>query len=439
MFITTLDRGIGVNLFERPFWKNNVRWRMQTAPFYSKKILSFGDGSSPMRGLWRMTADMVRLIAHSTKTSEFDAYLGELEREIPKTQSGVEDLWYFRKVSPLQYLCGDTTQGAMKDSLTTARIKNPANTLALFPEGGWAAIRTAPHDPEHDIAFIFRSSPYGNDSHSHANQNDFILHAGGEALLHPSGYYDGWGTHHQTSWVWHSRSHNCLTLSGASQLLRSRAARGAVLGAFEDERLVYFLGNADRAYANQAKMCRRHVVFFKNEKIFLLLDEVAAKPGQSFQCQWNAHSFEKFKIDPKDKKFSVRKNKVALDGHLLYHETSFFNLSEGFEPTYHKVLEENLKFWGNQYHLQFVASTYASERRIGVLLAPRFGAHQPPKIETGAEGSVERACFSDIEIRIQQGERLASRDARPEGEGFLDIQIGRNHLTINADGICAGI
>ncbi|MBL8994414.1 MAG: heparinase II/III family protein, partial [Spirochaetia bacterium] len=430
-----LHRGVGVNLFERPFWKNNIRWRMQTAPFYSKKILSFGDGSSPMRGLWRMTADMVRLIAHSTKTSEFDAYLGELEAEIPKTQSGVEDLWYFRKVSPLQYFCGEKTV------VQKAKIKasHQDNALTLFPEGGWAAIRTAPHDPENDIAFIFRSSPYGNDSHSHANQNDFILHAGGEALLHPSGYYDGWGTHHQTSWVWHSRSHNCLTLSGASQLLRSRAARGAVLGAFENERLVYFLGNADRAYANQARKCRRHVLFFKNEKVFLLLDEVAAKPGQSFQCQWNAHSFEKFKVGPDHKMFSVRKNKVVLDGHFLYRETSFVNQSEGFEPPYHTVLEENLKFWGNQHHLQFVASTYASERRIGVLLAPRFGSHAAPEIKTSAEGSVECASFSDIGIRLRQGERLASKDPRPEGEPFLEIQIGENHLKINSDGICSGV
>lgn len=435
MFITTLHRGVGVNLFERPFWKNNIRWRMQTAPVYSKKFLSFGDGSSPMRGLWRMTADLVRLVAHSTKTSEFDTYLAELEGEIPRTQSGVEDLWYFRKVSPLQYLCG-----AGSETKKIADVnRRPAKMLSLFPEGGWAAIRSAPHDPENDVAFIFRSSPYGNDSHSHANQNDFILHAGGEALLHPSGYYDGWGTHHQTSWVWHSRSHNCLTLSGASQLLRSREARGAVVGAFEDERLVYFLGNADRAYANQVRKCRRHVLFFKNENVFLLLDEVSAKPGQSFQIQWNAHSFEKFKVDPVNKKFSIKKNKVLLEGRFLYSESSFFTQSEGFEPDYHHVLEENLKFWGNQHHLQFVASTYAAERRIGILLAPRFGSRRPPEIETNLDGHVECARFGDIEIRIRQGERLAPKNSAPNTAPFLEVRIGESYLKIGSDGICEGL
>jgi hypothetical protein len=69
MFITALDRSVGVNLFNRPFWKNNARWRQMTAPFYTKEYLSFGDGSSPMRGLWRMTADFVRLVGQSTGIS----------------------------------------------------------------------------------------------------------------------------------------------------------------------------------------------------------------------------------------------------------------------------------------------------------------------------------------------------------------------------------
>jgi hypothetical protein len=37
--------------------------------------------------------------------------------------------------------------------------------------------------PEEDVALIFRSSPFGAVSHSHANNNDFILHVGGHAPI----------------------------------------------------------------------------------------------------------------------------------------------------------------------------------------------------------------------------------------------------------------
>ena len=66
--------------------------------------------------------------------------------------------------------------------------------LKVFPTVGWVALRTkleAEFDGAGDVAFVFRSSPLGSISHSHANNNDFILHVGGRVMAMPSGFYGG--------------------------------------------------------------------------------------------------------------------------------------------------------------------------------------------------------------------------------------------------------
>ena len=107
----------------------------------------------------------------------------------------------------------------------------------------------------------FRSSPFGSISHSHANNNDFILHVAGEVMAMPGGYYAGYGSDHHAHWVWHTKSHNCLTLSDAPQIMRSPESVGAIEHAHEDEALIYFRGTADASYADRADRCRRHVIF----------------------------------------------------------------------------------------------------------------------------------------------------------------------------------
>jgi hypothetical protein len=115
--------------------------------------------------------------------------------------------------------------GALESTAAGAeRTHREARQLRLFPQLGWAAIRTELTSGSageiEDIALIFRSSPYGAISHSHANNNDFILHVAGQIMAMPSGYYDGYGSNHHANWVWHTKSHNCVTLSGAGQIMR---------------------------------------------------------------------------------------------------------------------------------------------------------------------------------------------------------------------------
>ena len=167
--------------------------------------------------------------------------------------------------------------------------------LQVFPYAGWAAVRADLDDPARDVAMIFRSSPLGAISHSHANNNDFIVHAGGKVLAMPSGYYDGYGSDHHTHWVWHTRSHNCVTLSDASQDHAVSRLHGEDRERLRGRRAHLLSGQRRRQLQRpSARRCRRHVFFLKAQSCFVMIDEFAAIPGIDSALQWNIHSWNRF-------------------------------------------------------------------------------------------------------------------------------------------------
>ena len=375
MFVLSLRRGAGIDLFQKPFWKNHLCWREAVIPTNAEWI-GFGDGTEPQRAIWRMSADLVELVSRECGLVEYDDFIAELRKNGERLGPGVEDEWYFKNISPFSYLVGDEKTGA---------AENPAphspNQLTLFPEGGWAAIRTDKNEAKNDLAFLFRASPYGNFSHSHAANGDFALHAGGEALLQPSGHYDGYGTNHHASYVWHSRSHNVPTFSEAGQLLRSETARGAVVHPFENEDFIFFSSKADASYAHFLKYFRRNVLYFKKEKAFLIIDEATSKPGVHSQYQWNLHSFGKFEVDETSRRFYLKRKRARLEGQVLYEKAGFFHTGAGFDSPVLRNRKANLRFWKPEFHLRFTCNSLEPVKRFAVLLLPVFPGHKSPRAE----------------------------------------------------------
>ncbi|MDP6036910.1 MAG: DUF4962 domain-containing protein, partial [Candidatus Latescibacteria bacterium] len=218
MFASALKRGADVDLYKRSFWQNHARWRQYFLPPYAE-WMGFGDHSERWRDSWLRGAELVDLIGRETGVLEFVNYVNEL-REEAKLMTTPDE----RKMSGVsaQLFTAPDIAAEGDESISSS------NMLQVFSDVGWAAIRTNLKDRERDIAFLFRSSPYGAVSHSHANNNDFILHVGGRVMAMPSGYYAGYGSDHHAHWVWHTKSHNCVTLSDASQLMRSPDSVGAV-------------------------------------------------------------------------------------------------------------------------------------------------------------------------------------------------------------------
>ena len=376
MFATALKRGAGIDLYRRTFWANHARWREAFIPPYAQWC-GFGDNGlrPPLEG----STDIVETIGRETGSGELAEYVAACRRAAPRAAPPAQ--------AYLAPAAGPTPAPAAREGL-----------CRVFPYAGWAAIRTHIDDPARDVALLLRSSPLGAVSHSHASNNDFAIHVAGEVLAMPSGYYDGYGSAHHVRWVWHTKSHNCLTLSGASQL-RSHDSAGAVKNAFEDEHLAYFRGTADASY-READRCRRHVCFLKDATAFVLIDEFVAAAAP-VGLEWNVHSFNPFAVDERKRAFLIERGASSLEGHFMFHDEAFFSLSEGWDPP--PMPSRGLKEYPPQHHLRFNVTALTQRRNLGVVLAPGHGKLSRAEVATEPADGAELARVGNALVLLGQG------------------------------------
>ena len=83
-----------------------------------------------------------------------------------------------------------------------------------------------------DVAFYFRSSPYGSVSHGHQDQNAFALAAYGEPLAIPSGYYNFWGSLHHFGWTQQTKAKCAITFDGGKGQPRGAQYKGQAQNPF---------------------------------------------------------------------------------------------------------------------------------------------------------------------------------------------------------------
>jgi len=393
MFATALKRGAGIDLYRRPFWANHGRWRQWCFPPYVE-WMGFGDHTERWKTTWESNANLVDIIQRETGAPDLRRYVADFRAEAQKCST--------RRIPAIPvfnaqlYLCEPLAQQDAVEDVT--------GVLRAFGGAGWAAVRTDMHNPAGDVAFIFRSSPYGAVSHSHANNNDFILHVGGKVMAMPSGYYCGYGSAHHVHWVWHTKSHNCVTLSDASQLMRSHDSLGAIANAYEDDRVAYMVGNADAGYSIQATRCRRHVMFIKRHNCFFMIDEFIAAPGVSSALQWNIHSWSPFVVDEQQRCFLLEREGSTLEGHFLFHNNAFFSLTEGWDPPPAPVKPSDQ--WHQQYHLRFSPTAMSDKCNLGVVLCPGHATLERAQVTTERAGGVEVARIGDDVLLVNDGERM---------------------------------
>ena len=390
LFASALKRGTGVDLYRRPFWRGHLKWRRAFWPAYAEWI-GFGDHNEKWDVFWGANADVCEALARETGAPGFAPYIESLRAEIPRCHPAPAER-QLKGLNPLRLLAS----GPLVPEATSA---SPAPSLAVFPAAGWAAMRIESADTAPEVDFFFRSSPFGSISHAHAANLDFILHVAGKVLLMPSGFYDGYATPHHSHWVWHTKSHNCLTLSDAGQRLRSPDAVGSIVAASETDELISLLGEADASYPGLLTRCRRHAVFFKSARCFLLVDEVALPADSAAALQWNVHSWSSFSVNETARTFQVARGESSLTGHVLHHGDGWFGTSSGCNPAPLRRFE-NLP-WDEQHHLRYTPLDTASpRRRLGVLLRLESSGWNAPEVSTHREGDTEVAVIGST-IRIE--------------------------------------
>ena len=280
-FITPLQslyEATGYNLWNKSYFRN-MRHFLVYCVSPLGEITPFGDSEhNPIRG---RAGDIYSiLLYHSLKYRD------------PVTRWWIEHLDSDRE--------NTARFGAMhriipEDDLTAEKPASLQQDRAFYGVG-WAALHSDFLHPEEDLMLLFKSSPYGPVSHSHADQNSFAIMKGGKALANPSGAR--YPQHHAPFHVRYTNltvAHNALLVNGEGQIDRDASASGKLAAFKSTPHLAYVAGDAQKCYGERLESYERHVVMIR-PSVLLVIDDLSGREPVS--VDWLLHGREKILLDP---------------------------------------------------------------------------------------------------------------------------------------------
>lgn len=293
---------------------------------------SFGDLSNA--GKFNMEPGVRHFIRHLAKVLN-DRYLlaWSLLYNDPRQGPEAKGLKVLNRIYPT------STEYLIRDYIASRKTDPPVGNLSdlkgtrLFPDIGWVAFHSALGQPERDIHLSFKSSPYGSFSHSHADQNAFILNAFGENLAINSGYREYHRSLHHQLYTRQTYSKNALLVDLRGQDVQNADATGAITRFVEGSGFVMATGDATPAYqllqpSKALEVVQRDVVFV-DERYFVIRDTIKAK--EHVTLSWLLHAEEPMQMNEAEQTVLISKNKVGLAVSLLSPEGSFvFRQQLGF-------------------------------------------------------------------------------------------------------------
>jgi hypothetical protein len=288
----------------------------------------------------------------------------------------------------------------------TLDVKPPTDLpqSRVFHDIGWAALHSDLSQPDHDTFLLFKSSPFGSVSHSHADQNTFCIFKGGRALAIPSGYYGpALGMPHHVQWTRSTKANNCILVNGKGQPTQERKASGYIKAFDYQSDSTYVAGDATAAYMGQLTRFTRHILFLPPGFI-LLLDEIEAPDPAIFQ--WMLHAFEEFEIkDSVGRILSTRKG-ASLEVYIQSLTGLLFKQTNQFDTPYNEGVPIHLqKDIPDQWHLTVETKEKCKSIRIGAIMGVQ-GPDEPFELEMiqdsdGWLGAQARGAFGRVEGWIQ--------------------------------------
>jgi hypothetical protein len=186
--------------------------------------------------------------------------------------------------------------GFLRGQLPKVEAKPPIDLPAsrLFGGTGQACLNSSLTDASDSVQVVFKSSPFGTQSHGYESNNSFLLWAYGKRLLIRSGYRDIYGSAHHQNWMWSTRSTNCITINGQNQMKHTARAQGRIT-AFETTPTVdVVVGDATDSYAEGVELFKRAIIFVKPDMI-LVYDRLKTTEPATFE--YGLHAVNKFDLE----------------------------------------------------------------------------------------------------------------------------------------------
>ena len=392
------------NLWQRSFFRN-VRYFFFYCTANHGEIRPFGDSAEKGGpGVHRGSGYAELMAFHAHRYD--DPYIGWWVKQIPGYRGGSS--------GALSLLHEDELPAKAPTDLPNARA---------FRSVGWAGLHSDVANPEQDTCMIFKSSPYGSVSHSHADQNAFAIMKGGAALAIPSGYYGpSYGKPHHAKWTRSTKANNCILVDGEGQRIRSAAASGAIVDFKESKGHSYVAGDATAAYMGKLEKWVRRILLLR-PGLFLLLDEIEAPRASRYQ--WMLHAFEKMQID--GNKITSRRKDAMMEVHLACPQELTLSQTNEFDTPYNEGIPEGYrKEVEDHWHVGAQTVKKSDAVRIGAVMAV-YGAKERMDVtlqeRDGWFGAAARGSFGAVEGWMRIDDVPTTPEGLPERKDGKRIDI----------------
>jgi len=227
----------------------------------------------------------------------------------------------------------------IRGTLPKVSSKPPVDlpTSRVFRGTGQAALNTTLLDARENVQVLFKSSPFGLQSHGYDANNAFLLTAYNERLFVSSGRRDIYGSDHHVRWMWSTRSVNSITVDGVDQTPHSAATRGEITAFYTSPEVDCVEGEAGSCYLDPKAgpqgdrrlldRFTRSIVFVKPDWI-VVYDRLVARRPVTYQY-W-LHSPEKMEVIGNG--LVARVGKVECPVQFLVPQNLKFHQTNEYDP-----------------------------------------------------------------------------------------------------------
>ncbi|MFI3114803.1 MAG: DUF4962 domain-containing protein [Clostridia bacterium] len=303
----------GVDIFKRPFFKHTADFPVYCWPHDTYRA-SFGDQSNLGEKPILKTGFNVRSLAGPTGNQLHQWYFEQIAKRCDFDSNKSYDVrsWNF---------FFDETFFLATNKAVEAKAPASGRNVKYFSDVGWVSMHCDMADEENHLYFLTKSSKYGSVSHSHGDQNAFLLFAYGDPLLVETGYYVAFWSDMHSYWRRQTASKNCLLIDGKGQYAgydrdTQLASFGVVEEFLETEKYVYVKENATNAYLENVPETKNFTreIYFVDDSYFVIKDNVELT--KELDVSFLLHSI--YKPEYSENKYSIRGEHANLDVELLH-------------------------------------------------------------------------------------------------------------------------
>ncbi|HEX7954045.1 MAG TPA: heparinase II/III family protein [Burkholderiales bacterium] len=285
-----------------------------------------------------------------------------------------------------------------------ARASMPQSTPgSLFlPSIGWIAMHSNLADPDRTSVY-FKSSPlpFGAYNHQSADQNAFVINAGGRRLAIESGYYDAYNSNHWQYWLKRTWSKNAITFDGGlgqiafehqpKPYLPENLGYGVITQQHSAADYDIVTGDATDAYKGVLTRAVRSLVYLRPDTV-LIYDNLASLTPRTWE--WNTHA-----LDPIKSIDAGSRVQIARDGRSLCVESL---VDPGVRFTQSNVWPVGAEpaTGERQWHGKFVSTQSANTAELAMLL------------RVGCRRNAAYVARTDAGWRVTVGNRTITIDAK---------------------------